>query len=169
MNCCTLQCMSVTLLIKTASTKCIGLYPYTFGHQKQRVSFCCKSRLDCWEHNYRSFMLRKLSWYPGKRDPSSAALIGSWVPHRHEAGRALALTGGAQRVILILRNRHFAPLPPKEAGVQVPNSCIVRPQHCDTCCCHPPPGTCTQHVHQLLPRPSSSALLQSDKRKTNEP
>lgn len=62
---------------------------------------------------------------------------GSRVPHCHEAGRALALTGGAQWVILILRNGHFAPLPPKEAGVQVPNSCTVRPWHCGACCWHP--------------------------------
>lgn len=79
-----------------------------------------KSRPNCWEHNSGSSRLQKLGWCPGKRDPSSAPLICFWVLHRREAGRALALSGGAQRVILMLRNGHFAPLPPP--GKQGPKS-----------------------------------------------
>lgn len=121
-----------------------------------------KSRPNCWERNSGSSMLQKLSWCPGKRDPSSAPLTCFWVLHRREAGRALALSGGAQRVILMLRNGHFAPLPPREAGAQVPNRCTVWPWHCGDCCCPPTLGTRNQQVHQLLPH-------QPHCRETNEP
>lgn len=84
-------------------------------------------------------------WYPGKRDPSSAAL------HHCEPGTALALTScRAQWVILIFRNGYFASIFPMETEVWVPNRCTAELQHC---CHHHLTGTRTQQVHQLLPHP----------------
>lgn len=114
-NCCTLQCTSVTSLVKSFNKMHRVLSLYLWSPETQGFFLFqqhTNSRLGCWQHHYGSSMLRELRWYPGKRGP------GSRAPHRHEAGRALALTGGTQRVILILRNGHFAPSSPKEAGIQ---------------------------------------------------
>lgn len=134
----------LTMHRRTASLRCIGLYPYIFGHQKQGSSFSSNST------NARKKQTEYLTkgppcYFSGKKGPSSAAL------HHWETGRAVALAScSAQWIILIFRDGYFASIFPMEAEVWVPKSCTAEPQYY---CHHHPTGTCVQQAHQLLPHP----------------
>lgn len=148
--------------------RCVGLYPYTLGHQKQKVSFCSKST-NAQKADWTAENITMGHTYCR----SSASVLGRGTQAlptqalRCPIAVNLALTRGGQWGIFILRNDHFAPLPPPEAGIQVPNTCAVWPQHCSRYLLLL--GTGTHQIHTLPPHPGSSAPLQRDRRKMNEP